>query len=176
MGFGTLGFLVRARVDEFGRSGRTEMTGVESFAGYVGDVQRQLYDRVVIADARSWLRAQGNGEYDLVAALDVVEHLVHSDALHLIAEMKRVGRNVIVTTPGRHYSQGAVHGNAAEAHLSTIGRRDLPDAVIIDCPDTIVAVYGSASTMAVARRAARRQLVPPRLLRTLRGVRHRGVA
>ncbi len=57
--------------------------------------------------------------YDVVAAVDLLEHLDHADGEHLLAAMERVARRrVVVLTPNGFVPQDAVHGNPWQVHRS----------------------------------------------------------
>lgn len=63
--------------------------------------------------------------YDVVLGIDVVEHLEKADGLRLLAEMRRVGKRVVLFVPEGNHPQAAHSGNEWQAHRSTWWAPDL---------------------------------------------------
>lgn len=125
IGFGKYGFLLREYVDlrsqssgRFDASVRTVIIdGIEVFEEYVTDLQRLIYDRIYIGDAKEVI---GNlGPYDMILICDVIEHFKKEDGLLFLEKvMARVQKAAVITTPAHSYPQGTAYGNPAEEHLS----------------------------------------------------------
>lgn len=93
-------------------------TGVEAWGPYVDEYSlNDLYDRVIIADARHvcWHRLEGS--VDMAIAGDVLEHMGRQDAFELIDSLKAVAKTLLVSIPVLHLDQGAVNGNPFETHV-----------------------------------------------------------
>jgi len=125
IGFGKYGFLLREYLDVQSQgSGRFDASvrnvvidGIEVFEEYVTDLQRLIYDRIYIGDAKEVI---GNlGPYDMILICDVIEHFQKEDGLLFLDKvMARVRKAAVITTPAHSYPQGAVYGNPAEEHVS----------------------------------------------------------
>jgi 2-polyprenyl-3-methyl-5-hydroxy-6-metoxy-1,4-benzoquinol methylase len=147
---------------------------VDVFPDYLGPVQEALYDRIVIGDAIEWLAGQQDKSFDLVAVLDMIEHLERDQAMRLRDEARRVGRTVIISTPDYDYPQEAIYGNAAEIHRSVLRAVDFPGAIVFEGQETITAVYAPEEAMPVIRRIRRKNLFPDWFVRRVRSTRNRG--
>jgi hypothetical protein len=88
---------------------------------------RDLYDRIVVDDARVALRGLAV-EFDLVILGDVVEHMRVVEGHRLVEDACRWADHVLVVLPLGEYPQGAVDGNVHEAHLATY---ELADALAL---------------------------------------------
>lgn len=155
LGYGAYGFLARCYLDEFGREDPLQLDGIEGFPQYVGEVQQLLYDRIFVGDALAVLRSMDAASYDLVLALDIVEHFDQRDANAFVSECVRVGRSTIVTTPRIPIDQHDVHGNELERHRSHTRRRDLRRLGAAWCSNTdltTVAWWAPADMVAAHRR------------------------
>lgn len=155
LGYGVYGFLARSYLDAFGREDTLQLDGIEGFAQYIGEVQNALYDRIFVGDALAILRSIDAASYDLVLALDIVEHFDEQEASAFVTECVRVGRSTIVTTPRIHLDQDAVHGNELERHRSHTSRREfgrLGAAWSTTTEVTTVAWWAPSDTVAAYRR------------------------
>jgi SAM-dependent methyltransferase len=131
-GFGKWGFLCTSNywqtylhVPEM----RPEIVGCD---GYQGNVQMCLnircYSEVICAIVPPL--PFGDGSFDTVLLIEIVEHLKENDAQLLIQEAKRVARHrVIVSTPNyldlREGTTDITGWNPLDAHLSYISRAKL---------------------------------------------------
>lgn len=90
---GALGAALKAR-------GEVHVVGVERDSAYAADAEARL-DRVVVADVEELAgRASELGEFDVVIAADVLEHLVDPwSALRSFAELLEPGGRVVVSLP-----------------------------------------------------------------------------
>jgi Methyltransferase domain len=92
--------------------------GVEVFEPYLERFDLpSRYDEVLVADVRN---LDPLPAVDVVILGDVLEHLVHAEALTLWARARRAARTaVFLSLPIVEYPQGEVDGNQHEAHLHT---------------------------------------------------------
>src|SRR3989304_997151 len=98
-GFGKYGFLFR-------ENWQVRIDGIECFAPYISDLQRRIYNRIIIGDALSEIDRLGS--YDLIFLCDVIEHFSKEDgSVALDKGLARAGRMVLVTTPNYFNPQGA---------------------------------------------------------------------
>jgi len=128
IGFGKYGFLAREYLELWdGRQNYGEWTrridGVEAFAGYVGPLQRSIYNTIHVGSALDVVPTL-DATYDLVLLIDVLEHFSHEDGMRLLKECLRVGRNLLVAVPKPFEDQGAAFGNEFETHRFDWRRKD----------------------------------------------------
>lgn len=125
-GCGKWGALLREYLDPRAAAGqgrrRARIDAVEGFAGYVGPLHHAVYDHVYVGRAPEILA--GLGPYELVLAVDVLEHFPQRAGAEFVAACRRLGP-VLLTTPAAPVPQGAVHGNDLERHRSSWSRQDL---------------------------------------------------
>jgi len=102
------------------------IVGVDVFDPYLGFCRRLgVYDSLVKFDVCQTPLPFGNKEFDLAVALEVIEHLPKRKGFDLLSELKRVARNVIVSTPNRFFAQEGYDENDFQHHLSRWTVRDL---------------------------------------------------
>ncbi|MGE5238952.1 MAG: GNAT family N-acetyltransferase [Chloroflexota bacterium] len=97
---------------------------VEGFDRYITDLHRAVYNDVMIGEAPEVLSNLGDGAYDLVLAIDIIEHLEKQIGMNFIDQLKRVGKAVMVTTPSEFLEQ-VVPENPLEDHRSLWSRGEL---------------------------------------------------
>ncbi len=124
-GFGKYGMLFREYLDiceaanDVARlapeNWQVRIDGIEYFEPYISDLQRQIYDRIIIGDAMEEIDRLPS--YDLVFLGDVIDHFPKEDGQLLLTKCRaHANRMVIVTTPNYFNPQGAEYGNSKEAH------------------------------------------------------------
>jgi len=106
---------------------KTRIDAVEGFEKYITDLHRFVYNEIFIHDARNYLSSFKDKSYDLVLAVDIIEHLTKEDGLVFLKELQRTGKNVILATPAE-FIQQTVKENPLEDHLSLWSRDDLQSA------------------------------------------------
>lgn len=123
IGRGRMGFLAR----EYGhipwnpraRGEGVVVHGIEGYEPYVGDLQRALYDELIIGEALDTLArliAAGR-RYDLVIAADILEHFSHEEGAVFLERCAAVGEVVVVVTPRSYFEQGSAE-NPLQTHRS----------------------------------------------------------
>lgn len=125
VGFGKWGHLVREYTDVWAgrfdpKDWRVHIAGIEIFSGYINAGTRAYYDELMIGDLRTIL-PDLNG-YDLVLAIDVLEHLERRDALEAMLKLIDLAKTAVFAVPlGERWlkANGAyARINPAEAHRS----------------------------------------------------------
>ena len=119
MGTGKYGFLLReqhdmARVRD--EDWELRLVGVEGYGQYVGDLQRRIYDDVIVSDVRDYL-AQTDERFDVALALDILEHFTPEDGEAFLGAALDRARHVVILTPIAYYTQDG-HLNGLEHHKS----------------------------------------------------------
>jgi len=120
IGFGKYGFLAREYLELWDGRNRygdwqRRIDGIEVFPGYVGPLQRAIYDEIHVGDALEILPSLDH-RYDLVLLIDVLEHVPEERGVALLDAARRVGRNLVVSTPRDIGHQGEVFDNPHETH------------------------------------------------------------
>lgn len=118
IGFGKWGMLAREYTDvNKGRCAKktwqVQIDGIEIFPAYESPLWA-VYDRVHIGNVVDILPKLGN--YDLILAIEILEHMKREDGLKMIAAIKAKSKDYIVS-----YSNSvspAAFGNKCEAHIS----------------------------------------------------------
>ena len=124
-GFGKYGMLFREYLDIWAAASdparlkpgnwQVRIDGIECFPAYITDLQRHIYDRIIIGDAMEEIDKLP--AYDLVFLGDVIEHFPKDDGQLLLKKcLTHANRMVLVTTPNYFNPQGAEYGNKRETH------------------------------------------------------------
>ena len=130
MGMGQYGFLARinlegtnlfhiqeqrqTRKDEW----RIQIDGIEGCEGYMTPVHHYAYHHVMIGDALKILPTLSDKSYELVLAIDILEHFSYSDGLIFLSHLKRIAqKSALVSTPKEFIPQD-VPANPYENHRS----------------------------------------------------------
>lgn len=79
----------------------------------------------ILADARH-LPIRPNS-VDAVFCIELIEHLEREEGLKLVKELKKIGKSIILSTPGGFFEQPELNGNPFQRHKSSYKRGDFPD-------------------------------------------------
>jgi SAM-dependent methyltransferase len=187
VGGGRMGFLAREYAHlpwhPHAKVGPVVVDGIEGYAPYVGDLQRALYDELLVGEAIETLTtmAEAGRRYDLVIAADILEHFSSQDAPHFLDGCLRVGQCVLIVTPRRYFDQQS-SDNPLETHRSHWPEDSLlrlgATAVLHRGESSTVCLFGDetvARTYSTGLRAARwyRWILPPEWERLLKDLRAR---
>jgi len=110
VGNGKYGFLLKEYLHYWGRRYDREwqardgysIVGIEAFPKYVEDVHRLIYDEILIGNASDILPTLKDSQFDLLFLIDVLEHFDTEEGGKALAECKRVGKLVVVSTAIRN--------------------------------------------------------------------------
>lgn len=127
VGHGKTGMLIREYTDIWKQRYKkdqwtTRILGIEAFKDYHNPVWDYAYDHVYIGDALSVLPQLP--AVDLITALDVWEHFTRDYANALLDVALEKSEFMLISTPIKVFSQGAVLGNEWERHVSVWTPRD----------------------------------------------------
>jgi hypothetical protein len=132
VGMGTYGILLRTHLEHLnlfkieGAQGslrpRAEwgkrIDGIEGFAGYLTPVHAYAYNHIFVGDALEKLSKLPDAAYELVMAIDIVEHFTKADGLVFLKECRRVcSRACLVSTP-KEFIHQEIPANPFEDHRS----------------------------------------------------------
>jgi hypothetical protein len=101
-----------------------EIDCIEGFDRYITDLHRAVYNGIMIGEATEVLSGLRDGSYDLVIAIDIVEHIEKQSGMNFIGQLKRVGKTVMITTPSEFLEQ-VVPENPLEDHRSLWSKAEL---------------------------------------------------
>ncbi len=73
------------------------------------------YRKVICQDIRDW---QSEETYDVITALDFIEHVPKDEGIHILAKMEHMARRVIIVTPNGFIPQPPGPDNPFQEHLS----------------------------------------------------------
>ena len=132
VGMGQYGFLARNNLELInlfcidGKQGiqrpksewRVRIDGIEGFSAYLTPVHEYTYNHMMIGDALDLLPKIADGTYEVVLAVDILEHFAKPDGTRFLTELKRVAKQaVLVSTPKEFHSQ-EIEANPYENHRS----------------------------------------------------------
>ena len=123
VGFGKTGFLIREYFDlnPDKKKGYADWSiridGIEIYDKYLTPVHKYIYDTIFIGNALDIL-SEHNLYYDMILAIDVLEHFNKIEAYKFIDLCKGRSRITVISTPYIYYKQGEEYFNKYEAHLS----------------------------------------------------------
>ena len=141
-GMGQYGFLLRNSLEFLnlfeidGQHGRQRdrsqwqvtIDGIEGFAGYLTPVHHYAYSRMMVGDALALLPGIADGAYELVIAIDILEHFDTAPGLDFLAHCRRIARRAaLVSTPKEFHAQ-EVEANPLENHRSVWTQAQLAEA------------------------------------------------
>lgn len=73
--------------------------------------------------------------FDIVVAVELLEHLDKKDGIFMVSEMERVSRRaVIFSTPKLWFEQPDIDGNPYQRHRSHYSRADFPQYAYFEVP------------------------------------------
>ena len=127
------------------RDWRVVIDGIEGFAGYLTPVHAWAYQEMRIGNALDLLPTIPAGQYDLVIAIDILEHFETGDGLHLLAECRRIAKRAALVSTPREFHAQHVPANPYEDHRSVWSAEQLRAAGYRELLDDAV------SWVAVAR-------------------------
>jgi len=188
IGNGRMGFLAREYGDKEGierwRPGKQIVDGIEGYAPYLGPLQKAIYDRILVGEARELLPTLTE-RYELAIAADILEHFDHGSGLEFLTAALSAADVLLVSTPSFFMEQQS-EANPLENHRSFWSLEALRDAnagYVEAGPMSNFALFGDAEIIVAYAAGVERRptwkdwLVPPELCRLIRETRaraHRG--
>ncbi len=121
--------------------------GIEACKIYLTPVHEYVYTNLFLGDALEILPTIEDRAYEMVLAIDILEHFTPADGLRFLAELKRVAsRCALVSTP-KAFQPQEVEANPYENHRSLWSRDQLVAqgfTEILDNAESWIAVYRPA--------------------------------
>jgi 2-polyprenyl-3-methyl-5-hydroxy-6-metoxy-1,4-benzoquinol methylase len=139
VGMGQYGFLLRTNLENIGlfevdgaharqtprERWRVRIDGIEGYAGYLTPVHHYVYNELRIGDALQILPTIANGAYELVLAIDILEHFEHAAGVTFLQHCRRIARRMALVSTPKAFSEQHVAANPFEDHRSVWSREDL---------------------------------------------------
>jgi hypothetical protein len=123
-GFGKYGFCAREILETW-KHIEPQIDAIEGFEPYIGELQRLVYNKILIMDAIEGLKLCDDKSYDLVLAIDILEHFTKEGGYVFLRELKRVGKTVIISTPKLVLDQGPLFENNYEIHKTQWNKNEI---------------------------------------------------
>ena len=134
IGFGKWGHLFREYTDiassaadpeRYSRvNWRVNIDGIEGYPPYITEMHRFIYNEIHVGDMCRVITDVPL--YDVVFLGDVLEHVEKHTGQTLVAQcIQHARKAVIITTPAKETSQGALCGNELEVHRSLWAKEEL---------------------------------------------------
>lgn len=99
--------------------------GIEGFAEYLTPVHDYAYNQIFIGNAMKILPTIADRSYELVLAIDIIEHLDKADGEFFAHHLRRIAsRMALISTP-KSFIEQQVEANPLEDHRSLWSRDDL---------------------------------------------------
>jgi ubiquinone/menaquinone biosynthesis C-methylase UbiE len=131
-GMGQYGFLARTNLENLhlfeieGDKGwqrskqhwRVQIDGIEACEVYLTPVHDYVYNQIFMGNALDILPTLPAQSYDLVLAIDILEHFTQSDAELFLQELRRVARKSVILSTPKHFIPQEVAANPYENHRS----------------------------------------------------------
>lgn len=157
-GMGQYGFLARTNLENInlfqieGKQGKQQekknwkilIDGIEGCDVYMTPVHDYAYNNILIGEAISLLKTIKDNTYELVLAIDILEHFSKKDAYIFLDELKRVSsKNVLISTPKKFIAQ-EIEANPYENHRSVWSEEELKNSefpTILSNHKSWIAIY-----------------------------------
>jgi hypothetical protein len=104
------------------RDWQRRIDGIEVFRAYANPLYDYVYDRIYWGEAAE-IVSNLESRYDLALLVDVLEHFDHQQGQMFLADLLRLARNVLISTPKEWDEQGPLFGNQFEEHRSVWHKR-----------------------------------------------------
>jgi len=122
-GFGKYGYILREYLDIMRyrynpKDWKVIIDGIEVYKEYITDIHRQIYNNIAIGNALDIMPKLNDKAYDVLIAVDILEHFSLEEGRKFLQECKRIAKTSIICTPIYFFEQGAVFNNSFEIHKS----------------------------------------------------------
>jgi 2-polyprenyl-3-methyl-5-hydroxy-6-metoxy-1,4-benzoquinol methylase len=139
VGMGQYGFLLRTNLENVNlfevdgsqarqaprEKWRVRLDGIEGYAGYLTPVHEYVYNDIRIGNALELLPGLADGQYDLVMAIDILEHFDKPDGEVFLGHCRRIARRMALVSTPKAFIEQHVEANPFEDHRSLWTREDL---------------------------------------------------
>ncbi len=141
VGMGQYGFLLRTNIEHFNlyevvgekarRRDKSEwnihIDGIEAYPGYITPVHEYAYNNIYFGDALE-VMPKMDRQYNLVLAIDILEHFEKRDGLRFIDLLKRSSDGKVLISTPKDFIEQHVEANPYENHRSHWTKGELEQA------------------------------------------------
>lgn len=137
VGFGKDGFLLREYYDvkEWHNykpeTWQLKLTGVDIYNGYISELQRMIYNKIIIGDIIDILPQLGT--FDLAVLGDILEHFTKKEGYSLLDMLFDHVEDIAITTPYGFRKHQGTKENQHEEHKSGWTLKDFKKYHVLDC-------------------------------------------
>lgn len=139
VGMGQYGFLARMNLENINlfdingnnatqknkKEWRVRIDGIEGYPIYMTPVHDYCYNQIMIGDALTLLPTLQDKSYELILAIDILEHFSKKDGLNFLSELKRISSNAILISTPKEFIHQEIEANPFENHRSIWSKDDL---------------------------------------------------
>jgi len=132
VGMGQYGFLARINLENInlfeinGSQGqqrdkagwRVKIDGIEGCEVYLTPVHDYTYNKIMWGNALEILPTLADNSYELVLAIDILEHLTKEDGMIFVQHLKRIAKHSVLISTPKEFIPQEVEANPYENHLS----------------------------------------------------------
>lgn len=136
IGFGKGAFLIREYFDVKENNlyqpndWQVQITGVEIYPTYLSEIQKLLYNNIVIGNIFDVLPKLGKFEIAILG--DVIEHFSKEQGLELLKKLLNHADDIVISTPHGFRQHPAIGKNTHEEHKSGWKIEDFEQFTIVD--------------------------------------------
>ena len=121
-----------------------KIDGIEGFSEYLTPVHHYVYNDLFIGNALEILPKIQAQSYELVIAIDILEHFEVEEALFFIKELKRASKKYVLISTPKTFIEQEVEANPLENHRSLWSLESLQElgfTEVIENNDSWIVVY-----------------------------------
>ena len=104
---------------------RIRIDVIEAFSTYLTPVHDYVYNEIHVGDALDVLPGLPAQEYELVLAIDILEHFDREEGWRFLDELKRVSKGAALVSTPKKFLHQEVQANPYENHRSVWKKKDL---------------------------------------------------
>ena len=139
VGMGQYGFLARINLENInlfevnGSEGKQRskeewnlrLDGIEACDVYLTPVHEYCYNNLIIGNALEILPTLADNSYELVLAIDILEHFTKTDGLEFLTQIKRIANKAVLISTPKEFIPQEVEANPYENHRSFWEKEEL---------------------------------------------------
>jgi hypothetical protein len=139
IGMGQYGFLARINLENInlfevhGSAGKqrskekwsVRIDGIEACDVYLTPVHEYCYNNLMIDNALEILPTLADNSYELVLAIDILEHFTKTDGLEFLTQLKRIANKAVLISTPKEFIPQEVEANPYENHRSFWKKNEL---------------------------------------------------
>ena len=140
-GMGQYGFLARTNLEQVNlfkingsnakqrskQDWRVRIDGIEGCDIYITPVHDYCYNEMMIGDALKILPDLPDNSYELVLAIDILEHFDNADGLIFLSHLKRISSKAALVSTPKEFVVQEVAANPYENHRSLWSENELAE-------------------------------------------------